>query len=362
MDGYAVRSADLAAEGDHRLRVVEEIHAGRTPGRRVGPGEAALIMTGAPLPPGGDAVVMIERCRAIEGDVIVPGPVAPGSNRLLRGRELRAGELVLAPGARILGPTLGLLASCGRFEVDVVRPPAVTVVSTGDELVPPSGVPGPGQIRDSNSAMLAGLADARGARPVVQHPIVPDDPAALRSAFERAMASDILLISGGVSAGRADFIPSTLLGLGVEPVFHKVRVKPGKPIWFGVAPTGTLVFGLPGNPGGALIGFLLFVGPALDALAGRGGRAARTEPGRLAKAFRHRGDRPTYHPSVRVAGGIEPVDWAGSADLRAMALADGFLAFPSGDRDYDAGEAVAFLPLDDARGGRSGWQNPGDPV
>jgi molybdopterin molybdotransferase len=357
VDGYAVRAADMDGPGT-MLRVGEEIPAGRTPSRPLAPGEAALIMTGAPLPAGADAVVMIEQTGKLpDGRVAFEaGPVAPGQNRLPRGREMRAGDVLLRPGAILHPARLGLLASVGRPEPLVVPRPRVAVVPTGDELVEPDREPGPGQIRNSNGPMLAALARTCGAE-VETLPIAPDDPQGLREVLRRGLPADVLLITGGVSAGNRDLVPGALETLDVTRVFHKVRVKPGKPLWFGVGPRrgdegpGTLVFGLPGNPVSGVVGFLLFVRPALDALRGRGPDSGRAEAGlyRLTSAFQQRGDRPTYHPSRLVAEPegvrVEPLDWAGSADLRTVAQADGFAIFPAGDRGYAAGEAVAFLPL-----------------
>lgn len=359
MDGYAVRASDLAG-GDRRLAIGEEITAGRTPTRPLGPREAASIMTGAPIPPGADAVVMVERTRRQGEFVVIDDPdVSPGRNRLQRGREMRAGEVVLTRGTALNPPRLGLLAAVGRPIVAVVPRPRVTVVSTGDELVEPGQVPGPGQIRNSNATMLRALATASGAE-VESHPIAPDDPEPLRQALAHGLAADVLIITGGVSAGNRDLVPATLEALGVERVFHKVRLKPGRPLWFGVAPArgggggspAPLVFGLPGNPVSGVVGFLLFVRPALDVLAGRPGCADRSVPARLSRPFNHTGDRPTYHPSRRfeatVPGNladVEPLDWAGSADLRTAARADGFAIFPAGDRAYAPGEIVRFLPL-----------------
>jgi molybdopterin molybdotransferase len=165
-----------------------------------------------------------------------------------------------------------------------------------------------------------------------------------------ATSLDVLIVSGGVSAGTKDLVPATLVDLGVEPVFHKVDLKPGKPLWFGVGPDrgdrpGTLVFGLPGNPVSGVVCFLLFVKPALEALAGRPPKRTQLASFSMGTCFEHRGDRPTYHPARLVDGRIHPLDWAGSADLRTVALADGFAAFPAGDRAFLAGEAVPFLPL-----------------
>lgn len=353
MDGYAVRASDLAG-GDRRLLVGEEIPAGRTPTRPLGPREAAVIMTGAPMPPGADAVAMVERTSRQEDFVLIDDlSLAPGRNLMKRGREMKAGDVVLARGAVLNPPKLGLLASVGRAKVSVVPRPRVAVVSTGDELVEPDHVPGPGQIRNSNATVLRALATAAGAE-VQSFPIARDEPEALREIFSQGLGADILLITGGVSAGNRDLVPEVLSDLGVTRVFHKIHLKPGKPLWFGVGPAGDsglagpLVFGLPGNPVSGIVGFLLFVRPAIDALAGRPVCEDRTRSVRLSRRFVHTGDRPTYYPAVcdpTGAPGAEALDWAGSADLRSVASADGFLAFPAGDQVYEVGQIVRFLPL-----------------
>ena len=362
MDGYAVRSTDLTDPGEHRLRVVAAILAGQTADRAIEPGETTQIMTGAPLPPGADAVVPVERTRLdpIDPGVVVltiAAPVPAGQFRLDQGREMHAGDVLLEAGTSIRGAKLGLLAASGQLGVKVIPWPSIGIVPTGDELVRFTDQPGPGQIRETNSLLLAGLIRDWGNPPITASPIIPDDPDPLAAALgEHLKLRSVLIVIGGVSAGVRDLVPETLVRLGVQPVFHKVAVKPGKPIWFGVGPPtprgrglvdrpGTLVFGLPGNPVSGVIGFLLFVRPALDALMGRGKRPAPLEPARLAASFRHRGDRPTYHP-VRFDGGrLFPLPWAGSADLRTVALADGFAAFAAGDHDYQAGDEVGFLRL-----------------
>jgi molybdopterin molybdotransferase len=355
VDGYALRSGDLGpGGGDRRLTIVEEITAGRTPTRSLGPREASAIMTGAPLPPGADAVVMIEQTRR-SGDLVdVDDPeVLPGKFRLERGRELRAGEVVLRRGERLNAPRLGVLASVGRSEVRVVPTPKVVVVPTGDELVEPDQVPGPGQIRNSNAVMLRTLAMAAGADAEALA-IAPDEPQRLAAALERGLAADVLLITGGVSAGNRDLVPETLERLGVERVFHKVRVRPGKPLWYGIGPRrgdgpGPLVFGLPGNPVSGIVGFLLFVRPALAVLAGRASQDVETVAHPLASPYTHQGNRPTYHPARLLTRDGRPaiatLDWAGSADLKSVAQADGFAIFAAGDRTYQQGEIVGFLPL-----------------
>jgi molybdopterin molybdotransferase len=350
MDGYAVRSVDLPDSAEYDLRVVEEITAGQVPTRPLLPGEATRIMTGAPLPSGADAVVMVERSKVEGSTVTLPGPVAPGLNRLVRGREMKAGEVLLSKGTRLDASKLGLIASAGRAQILAIPRPSVSVLPTGDELVPVDQKPGPGQIRNSNGVILAGLARAWGVSAIRENPVAGDDPESLRASLAEAMNStDVLIVSGGVSAGSKDLVPSTLVDLGVERVFHKVNVKPGKPLWFGVGPsrgarTGILVFGLPGNPVSGVVSFLLFVRPALEALAGWSTKRTQLASFFLGKSFEHRGDRPTYHPARLEEGRLIPLDWGGSADLRTVALADGFAAFPAGDRTFEVGEEVPFLP------------------
>jgi molybdopterin molybdotransferase len=357
VDGYAVRAADLAP-ADRRLTLGEEIPAGRTPSRPLRPREAALIMTGAPLPADADAVIMIERTRREGESVVVDDEaVTPDRNLLPRGREMRAGDVVLRAGEELTPVRLGLLAAVGRASVTVIPRPRVAVLSTGDELVEPDQVPGPGQIRNSNATILRGLATLAGAEAEVL-PTAPDEAELLRGALRRGLNADVLLITGGVSAGNRDLVPETLDSLGVERVFHKIKLKPGKPLWFGVGPPrlgdvpGPLVFGLPGNPVSGIVGFLLFVRPALDALAGRSGTSDRSIPARLSQTFTHAGDRPTFHPARLIPTSsdgdipvVEPLNWAGSADLRTVARADGFAEFPAGDHTYAVGEIVRFLAL-----------------
>jgi molybdopterin molybdotransferase len=362
VDGFAVRSADLAGPGSVRLRVVEEIYAGQTPSRRVEPGEAAGIMTGAPLPDGADAVVMVEKTERPDPDhVVIPGPVALGQNRLVRGREMRAGEVVVPKGVMLDAAKLGVMASVGVSQVLIQPRPNVAVVATGDELVPFHETPGPGQIRNSNTILLATLAQEHGAT-VNAMPIAPDRPDALRDAFRSAIEADVVLISGGVSAGKRDLVPEALEALGITCLFHKVKVKPGKPLWFGVGPARdgrppALVFGLPGNPVSGLVSVLLFVRPALAILSGLGTGEESPPTLPLAVPYNHADDRDTYRPArlIRAEHGaepsIEPLTWAGSSDLRGVATSDGFAIFPAGERTYQRGDRIGFLSLHPSRFG-----------
>ena len=357
VDGYAVRSSDLAGQV-RWLALGETIMAGQVPSRPLGRGEATVVMTGAPIPLECDAVVMHERTRPHQDGVLILEPeVRAGQNLMNRGREMRAGDVVVPCGSILSPARLGVLASVGRVDVRVVPRPLVAIVPTGDELVEPGQVPGPGQIRNSNAVLLQALAMQEGARATVL-PIAPDLPGPLTTILERGLESDVLVITGGVSAGQRDLVPAALDALGVTCIFHKVSLKPGKPLWFGIGPSrgdrpAALVFGLPGNPVSGLVSFLLFVKAALSVLAGKPEPHKGWICGRLTSEFSHRGDRTTFFPSRVVDPGdntaglptIEPLPWHGSADLLATSGADGFAIFAAGDRDYVPGEIVDFLPM-----------------
>ena len=340
MDGYAVRAADVPGE----LLVVEEITAGRSPTRCVESGQAARIMTGAPLPAGADAVVMIERTEMLSGGNRVRITVAAktGQHIAARASDLRLGERVLSA-EQLLGPAeIGLLATVGRDEALVTPSCDVAVLSTGDELVEPGTPPSPVQIRNSNGPMLTAQVATTGARGQYLG-IARDNPEQLRERIQAGLNARVLVLSGGVSAGKLDLVPGILTSLGVEPRFHKVAMKPGKPVFFGVrpgSPSPTLVFGLPGNPVSAFVAFELFVRPAIRALRGEPSPAPEFESLPLAGDFEYATDRPTYHPATIGPGGVRPVEWRGSPDLRALTLADAMCLLPAGDFRHRAGDSV----------------------
>ena len=233
MDGFAVRAADVAS-GFVSLKVVEIVTAGRVPSKSVGPGEATQIMTGAPLPEGADLVVKIEETLPdIDSVHVTMKSITPGANILRRGTSVRAGDVVLKAGMKLNGSRIGALAELGRAVVQVHRRPTVAVLATGDELVPIDETPGPGQIRNSNEAMLIAQIQAAGAIPIPLG-FARDNRTDLRAKIQEGLQCDMLVLSGGVSAGMLDLVPSELKAAGVHEVFHQVALKPGKPVWFGV--------------------------------------------------------------------------------------------------------------------------------
>lgn len=357
MDGYAVRSEDIQ-DREQRLVVVETILAGGVPQRVIGPGQAARIMTGAPLPEGADCIVMVEKTTALKNDsqqevIIHESGLAPGHHWMRRGASMQVGDEVFQAGHLIRAHDIGVLAEVGADPLTVFAQPSIAVLATGSELVDANCLPQPGQVRNSNGPMLTALA-SRLSSQVKSLPAAPDEPRVLRSLIEQGLESDLLLMSGGVSAGLADHVPATLHELGVREIFHGVAIKPGKPIWFGVREHSgrrQYVFGLPGNPVSTLVCFEIFVRGGWQRLTGAATANRETAIALLKTDHSVRGPRPSYWP-VRVSGdaqGIQhakPLPWAGSSDLRCLSQANGLAIFPPRDIPYRAGEKVSFLPLD----------------
>ena len=349
MDGFAVRSADGAAE----LAVIEEVMAGQVPTKSIQVGEATRIMTGAPMPTGADAVVMVERTTMLGPNRVRLGEAArPGQNVFRRGGEMRGGEAILLEGVRLTPAQIGLIAAVGRSRVSAFPRPEVAVIPTGDEIVDLGMSPGPGQIRNSNGAML--LAQVERAGGVARWiGIARDNEPHLRSMISAGLESDAIVLSGGVSAGVADLVPKVLADLGMETLVQKVRLKPGKPMLFGKVPRSgqapVYVFGLPGNPVSSFVCFELFVRPALRRLMGQspGPRLIEAE---LVEATAYRTDRPTYHPAhlemTEKNWRVRRLPWLGSPDLRGLAAANALMLFPEGDHSYAIGSRVAVLPLE----------------
>lgn len=355
MDGFAVRSADVTGMGT-QLRVTQTIVAGSVPVRQVEPGTAARIMTGAPMPEGADAVVMVEQTEVHSSDdgelvELKVESVDPGRHWMPAGQNFRKGDLMFRIGHRIRPADIGLLAEVGQSRPQVFRAPRTTILPTGDELVPPSEVPGAGQIRNSNGPMLAALLQSFGCDVALQEP-VGDQPDTLRDRIEGALQSDLVVLSGGVSAGMLDLVPKVLTDLGVREVFHKVAIKPGKPIWFGVRDNKdhrTLVFGLPGNPVSGLMGVHRFVRAAIGRMMGTNGDWPQ-QAAILENDHSVRGGRPTYWPGRMVHDGAErkvrALQWNGSSDLRSLSAADVMIYFPADRLDARAGDVVSVHPLE----------------
>ena len=357
VDGYAIIAADLGA-GSAEFDVLEEVTAGDVPHAKVTSGAAVRIMTGAPLPEGADSVVMVEQSELLAGNGtrlgrvrLHPPRVTRGQNIMRRAVAMARGDRVLAAGHVLRAIELGLLAEVGRTEVSAYPRPRVAVLATGNELVPPTETPAPGQIRNSNSPMLLAASQVAGAE-AVDLGIARDAKCDLEQRITQGLESDLLVLSGGVSAGVLDLVPAVLSALGVEPIFHKIRMKPGKPLWFGVkrhdAVRTTLVFGLPGNPASSFVGFELFVRPAIARLSGRSSLVAESRA-QLTSEFTHRGDRPTFHPSLLAEQDgqslVSPLRSQGSGDLRVWAEANCLACFAAGDYSLAAGEEVRVRKL-----------------
>jgi molybdopterin molybdotransferase len=339
MDGFAVRSADTPGT----LVVVERIAAGRPAGRALAAGEAMGIATGGVVPDGADAVVPIEDVVDHDNSVEIPSDVVSAANVRPRGGDSGQGEEVVAAGTRLGAAQIGALAAAGVPEVRVARRPRAAVLATGTELREPGEHLEPGQIYEANGVMLSAALDAAGAV-VDRIPAVADDEGEHRAVLERALAADVVVSSGGVSVGPHDLVRRVAKELGVEEVFWRVAVKPGKPVSFGTR-GATLVFGLPGNPVSTLVGFELFVRPALRALEGERDPGPRWEEGTLARSVRQNAVRDELVRARRTADGFEPLGGQESHMIVRAAAADALVHVPRGDGELAAGEPVRFLPL-----------------
>ncbi len=343
MDGFAVRSADLPGT----LRIFGESAAGRPFAARVEPGCAAAISTGAVVPDGADAVVPIEYVVRHDNDVEISDAPKPGAHVRPRGGDVATGEVVVPAGVKLAPAHLAAAAASGVAELSCARRPSVAVLATGSELVYPGGELRAGQIYETNGLMLSSALAAAGAE-VLTEPPVADDSEALRKALERGLAADVLVTSGGVSVGEHDLVRAAERELGVEEVFWRVAMKPGKPVSFGVR-GDTLVFGLPGNPVSALVGCELFVKPALRALLGLADPLPRFEPGQLAVGLRRNEERDEFvRARSRVDGDmvvLEPVTGQESHMIVRSAAADALVHIPRGNGELAVGATVRWLRL-----------------
>ncbi len=354
MDGYAVASAAIPPAGV-TVPVVATLAAGSplplSNDFHVPENAAAAIMTGAAMPRGADAVVILERCQVTGARVFIPGPVQTGANIVRRGSHVRAGEVVVERGRVIESLTSGVLGTVGAAAFQVFRRPRVTVLATGDELVHIEDTPQLAQVRDSNRRALMALAEDERCR-VVDGGIVADTKLALREAISESLDSDVLILSGGVSRGAFDLVHEALTDVGVDVLFHKVAMKPGKPLLFGRRGR-TLVFGLPGNPVSAWVTAILCVAPALRVLGQRPAAHNWQLALPLLAPLPATGDRTTFHAAKLgshdgredVAGelGVTPLDWRGSSDHLTYARGHALIRAEAGAPARARGELVTVV-------------------
>jgi molybdopterin molybdotransferase len=350
-DGFAVRAAEF---GSKALRVAGQVRAGEQwGGGALQEGTAIEIMTGAPIPDGANAVVMVEHVNRSDGAIrALSGRTArSGENIVQSGSEARAGEIVLPVGTRIEGAEIALAAACGRSEPTVFRRPRVTIVATGDELVEIEAIPELQQIRNSNSYGLAALVTQAGGD-AVRLSIAPDRRAALEEIIRLARRSELMLLSGGVSMGEYDLVEEVLRSLGAEFFFTGVRMQPGKPVVFGRLPASEdlpsqFFFGLPGNPVSTQVTFHCFVEPLLKAMAGAGVQAPHFAQATLAEDVEGKPGLMRVLPARLTPDRLQPevklVGWQGSGDLAANARANCYAVLPPEKEIFAAGEIITIL-------------------
>jgi molybdopterin molybdotransferase len=348
MDGYAVCAEEARAAAAGLRERPGLVAAGDLPAERLEPGEAVRVMTGAPLPPGADAVVPVERAERRGDRVFFEPPPEPGAHLRRRAESVARGAVLLRSGERLTPAGVALAALAGADPIVVRRRPRVAVVPTGNELVPAAEAPTPGKLRDSNGPMLEALCRARG-WPTLPRERVADEPAAVERLFGDIGDADALVTSGGVSAGDLDLLPAAAERAGWEILFHRVAVRPGKPI--AVARRGEQFwFGLPGNPVSASICFQLFVRRALDRMEGAERAGAPLVLARLARPLRPRGPRETYCDALLVEeeGGrrAEPLPGVGSHDIAAHARANALIRLPAGGAAFEEGSLVTCVLLE----------------
>lgn len=341
MDGFALRAADL--EHNAALPVRGEVAAGTRDVFQLQPGTCAEVMTGAPLPQGADSVVMVEQTRREAGWITFSESVRVGQHFAPAGEEARKGDTLLRDGDVITAVGVATAASAGHARVKVSRLPSLTAVSTGNELVDVDQQPGPGQIRDTNALTLAAQARAHGLTQV-RRLRARDTLESLDAVLDEALASDIVILSGGVSMGRYDLVPKALQSHGVEQIFHRVLQKPGKPLWFGRR-GDTLVFGAPGNPLSTLLTFQLYVKPAIARMSGRNPYPPMLR-GALSRDVTYRSKRHLWafvHARWEdEAWVVTPLPGRGSADVFAPARANAVISMPAGAHEFSGGQEVSF--------------------
>jgi molybdopterin molybdotransferase len=338
-DGYAVRAEEVPGA----LEVVGTLRAGTEAVQEVGARQAIEIMTGAPVPTGADAVVMVENTRREGGIVYVQHGTRVGDAISERGSEARRGEIVLHPGHRLGYAEIGLLATFGYTQVQVFRKPSVAILSTGDEVIPIEEQPNEAQVRNSNAWVLATQVAKSGGQPVV-FPVIADDADALRSGIREALKHDLVLFSGGVSAGKYDLVETTLAEFGAEFYITRVAIRPGQPFVFGKV-KDKFICGLPGNPASTMITFEVFARGVVELLAGVPETRLPLLRGRLSRPLQEKPGFTRFLPARLESDGfsVTPLPWKGSSDVATMARCDCFLVVEAERGEYEAGEWIPVI-------------------
>ena len=341
-DGFALRAQDVPGT----LRVIGEVRAGDRFAGVLAAGQAVEIMTGAPVPRGADAIVMVEHVtRGADGAVSTDSSAAVGQFINPQACEARAGETLLSPGKRLNFAAIALLAAVGQSAVAVCPKPRVALLSTGDEIVPIAEMPREHQIRNSNVYSLAAQVTRAGGVPVIL-PVARDQYEDTLALVERGLDADLLLISGGVSAGKYDVVERVLASLGAEFFFDRVLIQPGQPLVFGLV-RGKFFFGLPGNPASTMVTFELFARAALELLGGQSHSDLPFLLAHLACDFRHKTGLTRFLPATLTWSGAEPrltpVTWSGSGDIPSLTRANAFMVVDAHRAEWKAGDLIPAL-------------------
>ncbi|MFN3404962.1 MAG: molybdopterin molybdotransferase MoeA [Cytophagaceae bacterium] len=343
MDGYAIRQQDFGVY--KTFKITGELHAGDSPDMRVAKGNCVKIMTGTAVPEDCDAVIRIEDCK-ITGDEVEfsVNAVKPWQNISRQGEDCGLGEILVKKGEVITPAILGVLAVIGKSKVTVYQLPKLAIISTGNEVIPIDHPVKPYQIRDSNSYALAGFFEYYKISPTYKS-LVKDDKQEIISAVKTALNCEIIIISGGVSMGDADFVPDVLSDLGVKKVFHKVKIKPGKPIWFGIGPGGQFVFALPGNPMSCQVAFKVFIEPFILKCFSSSPQRQFLLP--IDNGRKKKTKFEEYFPCKIVNDGtsvLREVSINGSGDISSTIHSDGLAIHEEVKGDLQKGELLRFLP------------------
>jgi molybdopterin molybdotransferase len=338
-DGYAVRAADVPGT----LAVRGEVRAGDEEQPPIAAGEALEIMTGAPVPAGADAVVMVEHVTRVDGRVKIDQTTEAGHFINQRGAEAVSGTELVPARTRLDASHIATLAAIGQISVPVFVRPRVAILATGDEIVALNQQPAPYQIRNSNSYMLAALVRAGGAEATIL-PVARDTRDDLLPLLKEGLSHNLLIVTGGVSAGKYDLVKPALRELGVAFLFEKVRIQPGQPTAFGMA-NGKPVFGLPGNPGSSLVTYHLFARPALELLAGARDVILALLSARFEAPFRHKGGLTRFLPARLSDDGqhLRHISWQGSSDIPALAKANCFLVADHDRESWAVGDSIRVM-------------------